>query len=288
MVVSGRRKGLGQGLDALIQKKEERSSASLPLAQIKPNRFQPRTDFDESSLEELSRSIQEKGIIQPIVVYPTDEGGYTIVAGERRWRAARMAGLKKVPVVIRKVGGEQELLELALVENLQRADLNPMEEAVAYQALKADFLLSQDDISQRVGKARSTIANALRLLNLSPEVQDLLRNGELSAGQARPLLTLSSQEKQVKMARRAVREELTARKLEELTKKDSSDGKKKKEAVVDPNDQAAVDRLTRRLQTKVQLKRKQKSGGSLVISFHTEEELMRLFELLMLQEKTNV
>ncbi len=286
--MSGRRKGLGRGLDALIQRKEERRSDNLPLSQIKPNRFQPRTDFDESSLEELALSIKEKGIIQPIVVYPTDEGGFTIVAGERRWRAARMAGLKKVPVVIREVGGEQELLELALVENLQRTDLNPMEEAVAYQALKSDFLLSQDEISQRVGKARSTIANSLRLLNLSPEVQDLLRNGELSAGQARPLLALSSQEKQLDMARRAVREGLTARKLEELSKKEAVDGKKRKAIPVDPNDQAAVDRLTRRLQTKVQLKRKQNKGGSLVISFHTEEELMRLFELLMLQEKANV
>lgn len=286
--MSGRRKGLGRGLDALIQKKELRHSDSLPLAQIKPNRFQPRTDFDESSLEELAQSIKEKGIIQPIVVYPTDEGGYTIVAGERRWRAARIAGMKKVPVVIREVGGEQELLELALVENLQRADLNPMEEAVAYQALKSDFLLSQEDISQRVGKARSTIANSLRLLNLSPEVQDLLRNGELSAGQARPLLALSSQEKQVDLARRAVRDGLTARKLEELSKKTAVDDKEKKTVPVDPNDQAAVDRLTRRLQTKVQLKRKRSQGGSLVISFHTEEELMRLFELLMLQEKADV
>ena len=174
-----RRRGLGRGLDALLE--PERVVRSLPLSQLKPNRLQPRTDFDEEGLGELAASIRAQGIVQPIVVTQEGDGGYLIVAGERRWRAARRAGLDEVPVVVREVADDRELLEAALVENLQRSDLNPLEEAEAYRTLKEKFDLSQEEIAVRVGKGRTTVTNRMRLLRLPPEVQDLLRADRLSS-----------------------------------------------------------------------------------------------------------
>ncbi len=214
-----KKRGLGRGLDALIEKVEEKKPEepvrTLPIDRLRPNRFQPRTHFDDAAIAELAESIRAQGIIQPLVVAPEGEG-WAIIAGERRWRAARRAGLEAVPVVIRQVADDRELLELALVENLQRSDLNPVEEAEAYSALQEKFGLSQEEVAARVGKARTTVTNALRLLRLPDEVLDLLREGRLTAGQARPLLALADHDAQITLADRAVREGLSARDLERL------------------------------------------------------------------------
>lgn len=286
--MSTRRRTLGRGLDALIREEPAAPTAvtTLPVDELRPNPLQPRSRFDESGLEELAESIRAQGVIQPIVVVPASGGDYTIVAGERRWRAAQRAGLTEVPVVVREATGDRELLELALVENLQRADLNPVEEAEAYRTLAASFGLGQQEIAQRVGKARTTVTNALRLLKLPSEVTDLLRDGRLTAGQARPLLALEDQEAQVALAQRAVEEGLTARDLERLTQPATSEGKSARTAPAkDVHTSAAEDRLTRRLQTRVDIRRRG-GKGTLSIHFDSEEELIRLFDLLMAQAAT--
>jgi ParB family chromosome partitioning protein len=282
-----KRKGLGRGLDALLQREEPAPAApiapiqSLPVGQLKPNRFQPRTHFDEDGIEELAASIRVQGVVQPLVVSPDTDGSYIIVAGERRWRASRRAGLEQVPVVVRQVADDRELLELALVENLQRSDLNALEEAEAYLALQEKFGLSQEDIAARVGKARTTVSNSLRLLRLPEEVQELLREGRLTAGQARPLLGLPGREAQITLADRAVREGLTARDLERLSSGEAAREKPvRKPRPVEVNTAAAEEKLTRRLQTKVEIRRRGK-GGILQIHFHSEEELMRLYDLMV-------
>jgi ParB family chromosome partitioning protein len=281
-----KRRGLGRGLDALLEREEEAPAPiqSLPLDQLKPNRFQPRTQFDDAAIEELAASIKAQGVVQPLVVSPEQDGTYTIVAGERRWRASRRAGLQTVPVVVRQVADDREMLELALVENLQRSDLNALEEAEAYLSLQEKFGLSQEDIAARVGKARTTVTNALRLLRLPDEVQELLREGRLTAGQARPLLGLPSREAQLALADRAVREGLTARDLERLCtesiREPAREKPKKKPRPVEVHTAAAEEKLTRRLQTRVEIRRRGK-GGILHIHFHSEEELMRLYEVLV-------
>lgn len=278
--MNAKKRGLGRGLDALIQKEEE-AVRTLPVASLRPNRLQPRTFFDEAGIEELAESIRAQGLIQPLVVKPEPDGSFSIVAGERRWRAARRAGLESVPVVVREVADDRELLELALVENLQRSDLNALEEAEAYSALQAKFGLSQEEVASRVGKGRPTVANSLRLLKLPEEVQELLREGQLTAGQARPLLALPTAEEQVDLALKAVREGLSARDLERLASAPRDKEKpKKKPNPVDVHAAAAAEKLTRRLQTRVEIQRKGK-GGKLHIHFHSEEELMRLYDVLM-------
>jgi ParB family chromosome partitioning protein len=285
-----KRRGLGRGLDALLggqgEAQEARPAAdsgisALAVDQLEPNRYQPRSFFDETGLEELAESIRTQGIVQPIVVTPKDDGRYTIIAGERRWRAARRAGLRQVPVVLRQVADDRQILELALVENVQRADLNAVEEAEAYRTLGETFDLSQEEIAARVGKGRTTITNAIRLLRLPDAIQDLIREGRLTAGQARPLLAILDTEKQLEIAERAVRDGLTARDLEALVsapKKAEQRKAKKKE--LDVNTRAAVEHLTRVLQTRVDIVRR-KRGGSLQIRFHSEEELIRLYDLLI-------
>lgn len=280
--MSARRRGLGRGLDALLRE-EPQGLKLLPVDRLRPNRMQPRNAFNDSGLDELAESIRSQGVVQPLVVTPQDEGQFAIIAGERRWRAARRAGLDKVPVVVRDVTGDRELLELALVENLQREDLNAVEEAEAFHALRERFELSQEEIAARVGKARSTVANSLRLLNLPGPVQDLLRDGRLTAGQARPLLALADEEEQVALAERAVRDSLTARQLEGLTAEPKKTKKNKttpKTPELEVNTAAAQEKLTRRLQTKVEIRRRGR-GGQLRIHFQSEEELMRLYDLLM-------
>lgn len=274
-----KKRGLGRGLDALL----EPSAApvrTLTLGELAPNRYQPRSDFDDGGLEELAESIRSQGVVQPIVVTPGSDGKFTIIAGERRWRAARRAGLLEVPVVIRELENDRQLLEMALVENLQRSDLNPVEEGEAYRSLKDSFGLSQEEIARQVGKARSTISNAVRLLSLPDEIQDMLRDGRLAAGQARPLLALEDTERQLELARRAVKRGLTARQLEELAGDRQKSRAKKPSIASDPDTRAAAERLTRRLQTKVEIRRKGK-GGTVRLHFHTEEELMRLYEFLL-------
>lgn len=291
-MTTSKRRGLGRGLDALLgaaepaettEQAEKKGLLVLEVGQLEPNRFQPRTDFDETGLEELSESIRIQGIVQPIVVTPKPdaEGRYNIVAGERRWRAAQRAGLKEVPVVVREGMSDQQLLEMALVENIQREDLNAIEEAEAYRALSETFSLSQEEIASRVGKGRTTITNILRLLRLPAEVQDLLRSGRLTAGQARPLLSFPDPRKQIELAEKAVREGLTARDLEALAA--APQEKQKREPApkveVDVHTRAATERLTKSFQTKVEIQRKKK-GGSIRIHFHSENELIRLFDRL--------
>jgi ParB family chromosome partitioning protein len=277
--VNARKRGLGRGLDALIEKTPEEEVRRLPVASLRPNRLQPRSRFDEEAIAELAESIRTQGVVQPLVVTQKEEG-WTIIAGERRWRAARRAGLEEVPVVVRSVADDRELLELALVENLQRSDLNPLEEAEAYAALQGKFGLSQEEVAARVGKARTTVTNSLRLLRLPEEVRELLREGSLTPGQARPLLALAGAEEQIRLAERAVREGLSARDLERLTAPRERPSAKKPDRPVEVHTAAAEEKLTRRLQTRVEIRRQGK-GGHLRIHFHSEEELMRLYDVLI-------
>jgi ParB family transcriptional regulator, chromosome partitioning protein len=284
---AGNKRGVGRGHDAQIEKSvptPDEPVRTLQVASLHPNRFQPRAYLDEAAIEDLVASVRAQGIIQPLVVTPEGEG-YAIIAGERRWRAAQKAGLAAVPVVVRQVADDRELLELALVENLQRSDLNPIEEAEAYAALQEKFGLSQEEVAGRVGKARTTVTNALRLLRLPDEVLDLLREGRLTAGQARPLLAIQDPEEQIRLADRAVRDGLSARDLERLAAEpqpEESRKPKKPDRPVEVHTAAAEERLTRRLQTRVEIKRQGKGGrGQLRIHFHSEEELMRLFDVLI-------
>jgi ParB family chromosome partitioning protein len=283
----GRKRGLGRGLDALIAPAPPAAPppagnepvTTLPVTALRPNRLQPRTRFDEASLAELAESIRTQGIVQPLVVTAEGGGAYSIVAGERRFRAAQLAGLTEVPVVVREVADDRQRLELALVENLQRSDLDPVEEAEAYQALQESFGLSQEEVAGRVGKSRPAVANALRLLRLPDEIRDLLRDGRLTAGQARPLLALGSAERQVELAHRAVAEGLSARDMERLAAPPRPRPAKTAEPA-EVHAAAAAETLTRKLQTRVEISRRGK-GGVLTLHFHSEEELMRLYDLLL-------
>jgi ParB family chromosome partitioning protein len=215
-------KGLGRGLGALLGDFEEEIREKtpyklLPIQKVEPNRNQPRQDFDEEELEALAESLSEHGIIQPLTVRELDSGYYQIIAGERRWRAARMAGLTEVPVVIIEAD-DQKTMELALIENLQRQDLNPVEEAMGYRALMDDFGLTQEDAAQRVGKSRPAVANALRLLNLPDAVLEKVRNGSLSAGHARALLSVKSEKKQLEIMQKIIALGLSVRQAELLCK----------------------------------------------------------------------
>jgi ParB family chromosome partitioning protein len=216
------KKGLGKGLGALLEDFTEVSSDNtpyqlLPIHKVEPNRSQPRQDFDEEELAALSESIAQHGILQPIAVRQLDSGYYQIIAGERRWRAARMANLTEVPVVVVEAD-DKTAMELALIENLQRQNLNPVEEALGYQSLIADYGMTQEESAQRVGKSRSAVANALRLLNLPEEILLQLRQGQLSAGHARAILSLKSEKKQLEAAQKIVALGLSVRQAELLCK----------------------------------------------------------------------
>jgi ParB family chromosome partitioning protein len=292
-VNGSKKRGLGRGLDALLVQEAPATPATpadseavrtLPVARLKPNRFQPRTQFAEEAIQELADSILAQGVIQPLVVTPESDGSYSIVAGERRWRAARRAGLESVPVVVREGLDDRTRLELALVENLQRSDLNALEEAEAYQLLQEKFGLSQEEVAARVGKGRTTVTNSLRLLKLPEDVRDLLREGRLTAGQVRPLLSLATPEEQVQLAERILREGLSAREVERLVAQPREEPRKQKPArTADVHTAAAEENLTRRFQTRVEIRRRGK-GGLLQVHFHSEEELMRLYDVLMERE----
>ncbi len=286
--MTAKRRGLGRGLDALLGAEPKSlpdvaspaAGTSVAVDKLEPNRFQPRTVFNETGLDELAESIRAQGVVQPIVVTPKGKGLYTIIAGERRWRAARRAGLKSVPVVVREVDDDQQILEMALVENVQRADLNAIEEAEAYRMLGERFELSQEEIAGRVGKGRTTVTNALRLLRLPEEIRDFIREGRLTAGQARPLLAIPDRSRQIEIAERAIAEGLTARHLEALAAGPKAAAKTRKKKEIDVHTRAAMERLTQDLQTKVEINRK-KRGGTIRIHFHSEEELIRLHDRLM-------
>ncbi|MBK5259991.1 MAG: ParB/RepB/Spo0J family partition protein [Thermoanaerobaculia bacterium] len=282
--MSTQKKVLGRGLGALIPQKTELPVASkstpglaeIPIEQISPNPHQPRKIFNEAALENLARSVREHGIVQPLLVTRFGDR-FKIVAGERRFRAAQRAGLRSVPAVIKESLQQGQALEIALIENIQREDLNPIEEATAYQQLHDEFGLTQDEISKRVGKERSTVANFLRLLKLPDAVKKLLAAGQLSMGHARALLSLDSAKKQSQVAERVVKGGLSVRQTEMLAAAGSpkASGKKEKEKDVFTRD--AEEKLTRTLRTRVEIDRKRR-GGVIHIRFTSEEDLIRLYD----------
>ncbi len=279
-----KRPALGRGLSALLPGREESAPSGavreIEIARLHPNRFQPRAAFDEASLKELADSIRASGIVQPIVVVPRGDGDYTILAGERRFRAASLAGLAKVPVTVRGNATDAEMLELALVENLQRQDLNPMEEAAAYGRLREEFHLTQEQIAEKVGKERATVANTLRLLRLPAPVRELIRGGQLSAGHAKAIAAVPTPDAQVALSEEIVRRGLSVRQAEgRAASLAQPEGKVRKERRRDPFTRDAEERLSRRLKTKVRIARRRR-GGTIGIEFGSEEELMRLFDQL--------
>jgi ParB family chromosome partitioning protein len=275
-----KRPALGRGLSALIPDSPVSSpdrGLDVDTDLLRPNKFQPRTQMDDERIEDLSRSIRTNGIIQPIVVRRADRG-FEIVAGERRWRAAQRAGLLKVPVVVRDIPDDQ-LLAVALIENIQREDLNPIEEAQAYRRLSDDFNLTQEEIAEAVGKDRSSIANHVRLLRLPQEVRANLASGALSMGHARALLGIPDEATQLRLSRDIVAGGLSVRETEALIRKAQQPTVAKAEPVKDVHTRAAEDRLRLSLGTRVRILRKGK-GGRLEIEFTSEDELQRIFEYL--------
>ena len=280
-----KRPALGRGLSALIP--ETPAPAAPPAADrsleidtdlLRPNQFQPRTHVDDERIEELSRSIRSHGIIQPIVARKVEQG-YEIIAGERRWRAAQRAGLLKVPVVVRDIP-ENKLLAVALIENIQREDLNPIEEAIAYRRLSDEFRLTQEQIADAVGKDRSSIANYVRLLRLPQEVRANLASNTLSMGHARALLALADENAQLRLARDVVARSLSVRETEALVKKAAEPAAAKIEKAVDVHTRAAEEKLHLALGTRARIVRKGK-GGRIEIDFGHEDELQRLYERLV-------
>jgi ParB family transcriptional regulator, chromosome partitioning protein len=272
--------GLGKGMGALLPVVEDHGKKyfSCPIEEIRPNKEQPRKTFVNEKLEELAASIREKGIIQPLVVVKK-AGHYELIAGERRWRAAQKAGLREVPVVIQDVS-EETALEMALIENIQREDLNAIEEADAYHALMERFSLTQEELAKRVGKERSTIANALRLLRLPAEIKRDVAEERLSMGHARALLTLETAEEQKAARDEIVKGHLSVREAEALVKRKKAPAPvKSKQQVEDADSRDLLERMQRFFGAKVSLKRSGK-GGKLEISFSDQKELTRIVELL--------
>jgi ParB family chromosome partitioning protein len=281
-----KRPALGRGLSALIPDAPVAPAAApaqperaldIDIDLLRPNKFQPRTRMDDEKIEELAKSIRANGIIQPIVVRKA-EAGYEIVAGERRWRAAQRAGLLKVPVVVREIP-EDKLLAAALIENIQRENLNPIEEAHAYRRLADDFKLTQDQIADAVGKDRSSVANYVRLLKLPREVRENVAAGALSMGHARALLSLPDEAAQLRTGRDVVAKNLSVRETEALVKRTVTPAAPKEEPKKDVHTRAAEDKLRFALGTRVQIVRKGK-GGRIEIEFASEEELQRIYEQL--------
>lgn len=278
-------KGLGKGLGALLGDFSEEAVESsayqiLPIYKVEPNPDQPRRDFDEEELQALADSISVHGVIQPLTVRQMPTGYYQIIAGERRWRAARLANLSEIPVVIVEAD-DKKAMELALIENLQRQDLNPVEEALGYQALIEEYGLTQEEAAGRVGKSRPAVANALRLLGLSPAVLEKLKNGELSAGHARAILILKTEKKQLEAAQKIISLALSVRQAETLCKNMNKESAPKKEPVFAVDYVAECEKsLSKQLGRGVKIvngKRK----GRFELEFYGEEDLQRLLDALM-------
>lgn len=305
-----RKSGLGKGLDSLIppsksvnksgekvkeeqpvsqetaKKSEKKSDAEsgelkLKISLVEPNREQPRKQFDEDSLVELSESIKQYGILQPLIV--SNKGDYyEIIAGERRWRAAKLAGLKEVPVIIKEYN-DREVVEISLIENIQRENLNPIEEAQAYKRLMDEFHLKQDEIAERVSKSRTAVTNSMRLLKLAPKVQEMLVDEMLSAGHARTILGIEDPDMQILVANRVFDEKLSVRETEKLVKA-MLNPKQKKEPVPSTAEDTAYEQLEEKLKgwlgTKVSIARKKNNKGKIEIEYYSQEELERLIDLL--------
>lgn len=287
--MSSKQRGLGRGLDALIPGAQSIGSSEsvneIVLTEIVPNKFQPRRHFDEEALIELSHSIRQYGVLQPIVVRKTI-GGYELAAGERRWRASQMAGLKTIPAVVRDYT-DGEMTEIALIENLQRQDLNVIEEALAYRRLMDEFGLTQEEVARKIGRSRSLIANTVRLLNLHPAVQEYVSRGTLSMGQARPLLGLVEEDRQLEAAESIIDEDLSARDAEELVRRMNTSPREKKQLPSPPVDKEifvveAEDKLKLVLGTQVKIK-PGKIKSKIEIEFYSAEELERIIDLISTQ-----
>jgi ParB family chromosome partitioning protein len=304
------RNALGRGLGALIREPEPAQPASqtqqpnpvatssnsaaaaaparelahgpqeIDIDLIEPSPYQPRTRFREEALDELARSIQASGIIQPIVVRPIGNR-YQLIAGERRWRAAQRAGLRRVAAIVRQVADELAL-EMTLVENIQREDLNAMEAARAFERLMAEFEMTQEAVAERTGKDRTTVANAIRLLKLEPTIQDWIEEGKLTAGHGRALLAVPDPQLRMRYAQRASRGGFTVRQIERLASRRARGNKEKAETHVDPNVREALEELQRHLGTKIFLRERTKiRPGQLVLEFYDDSQLMGLYDRLM-------
>lgn len=274
-------KGLGKGLGALIPERTpvpENHIQTVPLGQIKPGIQQPRHQFDPEKLRELADSIRSNGIIQPLILRPV-AAGFELVAGERRWRAAKLAGLMHVPAIIRKID-DRQALELSLIENLQRDDLNPIEAAAGYRMLMDEYGLSQEAVAEVVGKDRSTIANMIRLLKLPEPVRDLIETGRLSVGHAKVLLGLREQAVIELLAARSVQNDWSVRVLEQEATRLRKRSRKRITATVDPDLDKVLNGLRKRYATKIQFKPNRKGGGKIILEYYNEDDLIRLIDLL--------
>ncbi len=275
---------LGKGLGALIPEAvvAESEIKEVSLERIKPNPYQPRATFDEEKLRELSNSIKEHGVVQAIVVSPAG-GGYHLVAGERRFRAAQIAGLQTIPAVIRMFK-PSAMLEIALIENLQREDLSPIEEATAYRRLMEEFNFTQEDLARRMGKSRPAIANTVRLLALHPLVKEAMARGEITAGQARPLLAIQDRARQEEAGLQVIAKGMTAREVEkmvtELGQTPQKTSKEKGSHPIDPHQREIQEQLQRHLGTKV-IVNNNKGGGCIQVHFYGDEDLNRLLSLIL-------
>ena len=278
--------GLGKGLDALFAEnavEEQGKAVSLRISEIEPNRLQPRKQFDEDALGDLAASISQHGVLQPLLVRPLPSGRYQLVAGERRWRASRIAGLDEVPVVIREMT-DQEAAELALIENLQRQDLNPMEEAYGYRTLMDTYGMTQEEAAQAVNKSRPAVANALRLLNLPEELAVMVHSGILSAGHARTLLSFEGKEAQIEAATMAVEQDLSVRALEKLAKasktpKQRGDKYERRDSFYDEAERILAEQLGRKVRVTVK-----GDNGIVQLEFYGKDDLAALADRLVPQD----
>ncbi len=283
--MAAKKGGLGKGLDAIFSEndmEDSNTAVAIRIDELEPNRAQPRKSFDDESIAELADSISRHGVLQPLLVRPLIGGGYQIVAGERRWRAARMAGVKEVPAVVRDLS-ESEVMQLALIENLQREDLNPLEEAGGYQALIEEYGFTQEDVARTVGRSRPAVANALRLLALPEDLRELVSEGVLSAGHARTLLAFPDEESMRRAAKLAVEQELSVRQLEKLAQsakeqleeqEEKRESPKRRIPYFDEVELALNEHLGRRVAVKGNKKK-----GTLQIEFYGEDDLAELLKL---------
>ncbi|SHF44265.1 chromosome partitioning protein, ParB family [Desulforamulus putei DSM 12395] len=286
-----KKRGLGKGLQALMPVASDAPGQGIlkeiKVSDIKPNPKQPRLRIDQEKLMELVESIREYGVVQPVVVRAQPGGGYELIAGERRWRACQQLGLEYIPAVVREYG-ELQSAAIALIENLQRENLNPLEEATAYRRLMDEFQLTQDQVSQRVGKSRPQIANMIRLLSLPNEIKVKLSSGEISVGHARALLALESRHKQLEVCELITKKQLSVRQAEELVKNilngEQEKEKTRKEKPRNPEIMELEDRLRSCLGTKVQIKTNRR-GGKIEIDYYDDNDLNRLLELLLPEDR---
>lgn len=292
--MAAKAKGLGRGLDSLIpsieqpkkknENKETQSAENLlNITKVEPNREQPRKKFDEDALMELADSIRQYGVLEPILVQPR-ENYYEIVSGERRWRAAKLAGLKEIPVIVKDLT-DQEIAEISLIENIQREDLNPIEEALAYKRLLEEFHLKQDELAEKVSKSRTAVTNSMRLLKLNEEVQQMVVEDMISTGHARALLAIEDGETQYTLAQRIFDEKLSVREVEKLVKNIGKPAKEKKsKQAVDESMQVIYSNISENLKsilgTKVSIVPKEDGSGKIEIEFYSHEELDRIIDLM--------